>query len=174
MTLWHVSENPKIGLFEPRFPPSPNTGVDYPVVWAVDDFHLVNYLLPRECPRVTYYATPSSSEAECAVLFTQENVSQVVAIEETWRERAQHTPLWLYEFPEEDFYCVDKTAGYYVSRFPVKSIARHYVANGLDELLRRPIELRVVSNLWPLVNAVVDSSLAFSCIRMRNAIPVAD
>ncbi len=31
------------------------------MVWAVDRFHLHNYLLPRDCPRVTYYTAPTSA-----------------------------------------------------------------------------------------------------------------
>lgn len=52
--LFHVSEDSGIEVFEPR-PAAlfPNLG---PVVWAVAESHLVNYLLPRECPRVTFCA----------------------------------------------------------------------------------------------------------------------
>jgi hypothetical protein len=41
----------------------------------------------------------------------------------------------------------------------------------LGELLACDIELRVMPSLWPLCDAVVASSLRFSCIRMRNALP---
>jgi hypothetical protein len=46
--LFHISEEPGIELFEPRV--SEGRG---PVVWAIDADRLRNYLLPRECPRVT-------------------------------------------------------------------------------------------------------------------------
>jgi hypothetical protein len=39
------------------------------------------------------------------------------------------------------------------------------------ELLRRGVELRFVPSLWPLHDAVAASSLRFSIIRMRNALP---
>jgi uncharacterized protein DUF6886 len=42
-------------------------------------------------------------------------------------------------------------------------------------LLRLPeeagIQLRVLANLWPFWNAVVESTLGFSGIRLRNAAP---
>jgi hypothetical protein len=38
-------------------------------------------------------------------------------------------------------------------------------------LLGRGVELRFVPNLWPLRDAVVSSTLRFSLIRMRNALP---
>jgi hypothetical protein len=41
----------------------------------------------------------------------------------------------------------------------------------LAELLRRGVELRFVPNLWSLRDAVVSSTLQFSLIRMRNALP---
>ena len=48
MTVYHVSEEPGIELFEPR--PIDASGDSF--VWAIDDEHLRNYLVPRECPRV--------------------------------------------------------------------------------------------------------------------------
>jgi hypothetical protein len=41
----------------------------------------------------------------------------------------------------------------------------------VSELRHRGVELRVLSDLWPLRDAVVASSLQFSIIRMRNALP---
>ena len=41
----------------------------------------------------------------------------------------------------------------------------------IGELLGREVELRFVPSLWPLRDAVVASSLEFSLIRMRNALP---
>ena len=46
MTVYHVSEEPGIELFEPR--PIDASGDSF--VWAIDDEHLRNYLVPRECP----------------------------------------------------------------------------------------------------------------------------
>jgi hypothetical protein len=39
----------------------------------------------------------------------------------------------------------------------------------ISALATRGADLRVVDNLWPLRDAVVESSLQFSIIRMRNA-----
>ena len=52
--LFHVSERPGIARFEPRLPPTANAAVRTPVVWVVDEAHLPNYLVPRECPRVAF------------------------------------------------------------------------------------------------------------------------
>lgn len=58
--LFHVSEQPDIQLFEPRWSEQANRNV----VWAIDADHLRNYLVPRECPRVTYYAGPQTASAD--------------------------------------------------------------------------------------------------------------
>jgi hypothetical protein len=50
--LFHVSEERGIERFAPRS----SAGGMGPVVWAIDKHRLRNYLLPRECPRVTCYA----------------------------------------------------------------------------------------------------------------------
>jgi hypothetical protein len=52
--LFHVSEQANIGRFDPR----PSEFASVPVVWAIDDARLRNYLVPRDCPRVTFYAGP--------------------------------------------------------------------------------------------------------------------
>lgn len=44
-----------------RFEPRASGLVRNPVVWAIDAAHLCNYLVPRECPRVTYYAGRASA-----------------------------------------------------------------------------------------------------------------
>jgi hypothetical protein len=58
--LFHVSEEADIDRFEPR----PSHNADGPVVWAVDADRLRSYLLPRQCPRVTYYAGPQTTAAD--------------------------------------------------------------------------------------------------------------
>ena len=50
--LFHVSEDPAIEDFHPR--PSSVAPEVGPIVWAVAESHLPNYLLPRDCPRVTF------------------------------------------------------------------------------------------------------------------------
>jgi hypothetical protein len=57
--LFHISEEPGITCFEPR--PVKDGGPA--VVWAVHVDRLRNYLLPRECPRVTFFAGGQTSAA---------------------------------------------------------------------------------------------------------------
>ena len=44
----------------------------------------------------------------------------------------------------------------------------------IAELAKRGVELRTMPSLWPLRDAVVASTLAYSIIRMRNAQPRLD
>ena len=103
--LYHFSEEADIISFEPRFA-SPELGE---VVWAISEAGMYTYLLPRDCPRVTFRADDNTS------------------IE-----------------PIDDL---------------------------LQALTDFGVELRIMPSLWPLYDAVVDSTLAFSIIRMRQSLP---
>jgi hypothetical protein len=168
-TLYHVSEVRGIERFEPRMPPTENSAVQLPVVWAVARTHLANYLLPRECPRVAFRSAPDASAEDLNRFLGAGCSEHVVAIESRWFEHATNCPLWLYEFAPETFICADATAGYFVSSAAVVPVSSRCVRNPLAELLRSDAELRVVPSLLELASAVASSTLAFSCIRMRNA-----
>jgi hypothetical protein len=45
------------------------------------------------------------------------------------------------------------------------------IKDALAELLKSGVKLRFVPRLWDLRNAIAPSSLQFSFIRMRNALP---
>lgn len=165
MKLFHLSEEAVIGRFVPRAA----AGAAEPVVWAIDADRLRNYLVPRECPRVTYYAGSNTTNAD-AELFLGSRTA-VIAIEQEWLERVRSCRLYCYRLPTETFRCVDECAGYFVSRVPVVPTNVEIIADPIGELERRGVELRIVPSLWPLRDAVVGSSLQFSVIRMRNARP---
>jgi len=163
--LFHISEEPGIERFEPR--PSELTAA--PVVWAIDAERLRNYLVPRECPRVTFYAGAQTTTAD-RERFLGASVA-VVAVEQEWLPRVHRSRLYCYHLPPQTFECIDECAGYFVSRESVLPARVEVLEDSVSELRRRDTELRVVRNLWPLRDAVVTSSLQFSIIRMRNAQP---
>lgn len=164
MRLFHVSEEPGITEFVPR--PGPD---DTPVVWAICEARLHNYLLPRDCPRVTFTASPATTQADKELLLG--GAQAVVAIEARWFARCLTTTLYLYEFDPAPFRETDEVAGYYQSTIRVRPLAVHTIAHGLGTLLEKGVELRILPTLWHLREAVLDSSLAYSIIRMRNAAP---
>ena len=170
--LFHVSDRPDITLFEPR-PPDPVNPLNLgrPVVWAIAERLLHNYLLPRDCPRVTFYARPDSDPADVARFFGHTAARYVVAVESGWLEAIRDTVLYLYELPNVDFEMVDEGAGYFVSSHAITPLSVRRVDDLPGELVGRDVELRFTPSLWPLYDAVAASTLQFSIIRMRNARP---
>lgn len=170
--LYHVSDQSNIALFEPR---TGGQGFEHEaVVWAIDEAHMPNYLLPRDCPRVTFFANENSDPADVERLLGGTSAKRVIAIESIWLPRIREEPLYRYEFDMQGFASVDGIAGYYVSREAVTPVAETEIADALDELLTHDVELRVMSSLWKLREAVIHSTLGFSLIRMRNAQPPAE
>lgn len=165
LELFHISEDPNLTHFEPR---AANKGSEL-LVWAIGDRLLHNYLLPRDCPRVTFYAGDSSTPEDIEKLMGQTSANFVVAIETAWFQRVVTTKLYKYTFDTNTFELSDKTAGYYVSRIAVKPKSVTMIKHPLEEMLKRNVELRVMPSLKKLQEVIISSSLEFSCIRMRNA-----
>jgi len=162
--LFHVSDRTGIAYFEPL----PDRRGEARV-WAIAESHLVNYLLPRDCPRVTYHRRPDSSDADVQQYL--EGSDHVVAIEEAWFERARDSRLTLYEMPEHQFRSHDPIAGYYTSCEPVTPVAERTISQPLQLISIRGSELRVLPCLWQLREEIASSTLGFSIIRFRNAQP---
>jgi hypothetical protein len=102
MVVFHVSEEPNIEVFEPRCAEAMGESV----VWAIDDAHLRNYLVPRECPRVTYAAGPRTTLADRERFLGSS--AAVVAIETGWFERVQTCRLQCYHLPGDTFELADQ------------------------------------------------------------------
>jgi uncharacterized protein DUF6886 len=163
--LFHVSEESGITRFDPR----PSSIAGEAVVWAIDADRLRNYLLPRDCPRVTFSAGRDTTVGDRAQFL--KDSSAVIAIEEAWLARVQTCRLYCYHLPADTFECLDECAGYHISRVAVRPVFVDVINDALGELLNRGVEFRTMPNLWPLRDAVVASTLQFSMIRMRNALP---
>jgi Family of unknown function (DUF6886) len=172
--IWHAMMNPKPMVFHvseesgvERFEPRPSQYTIEPVVWAIDAERLRNYLLPRDCPRVTCYAGRQTTSADRERFLSSS--AAVVAIEPGWWERVRTCRLYCYSLPPQTFECLDECAGYFVSRVSVQLTFVEVIDDAIAALVRRRVELRVLPSLWPLRDAVIESSLQFSIIRMRNA-----
>lgn len=163
--LYHLSEEPDIAHFDPR----PAEGLSYPVVWAITRAKLRNYLFPRDCPRVTYFAGPKTTREDVERFLGPSPA--VAAFEAAWLDRVRSTTLYCYHLPEATFTCVDECAGYFHSRESVTPERVEVFDNLLSKLVSEGVEVRILPTLWPLRDAVVASTLSFSIIRMRNAKP---
>jgi hypothetical protein len=169
--LYHVSEEDGIAVFEPRLPPSTDSGVQGQVVWAIDEEYLPNYLLPRDCPRVTFGVSGHSTSEDRGAYFGGSVGRRVVAIESAWLQKIRMCRLFVYEMPRQDFQLADRSAGYWAARKPVVPIGVTEVLDCVAEIQKRGVEIRICDELWPLHDAVVCSTLDYSIIRMRNARP---
>lgn len=167
--LYHVSETPEIARFEPRSPPSMDAGVSGDAVWAVAESHLVNYLTPRDCPRIAYRAGPGTSAEDRARFLLGAEV--VVAIEAAWLDRLRAARLFVYEMPPASFEEALPEAGYWISRVGVTPLGCETRTDLVAALLAAGAEVRLLQAFWPLAEAVADSTLEFSILRRRNARP---
>lgn len=169
--LFHISDQPDIMEFVPRPAPSSNNPIEGLMVWAVDASHLPNYLLPRDCPRVCFAATPGSSLTDVERLIGPTTAQRVIVVESSWLHRIRTERLFLYELPPTVFTLLDASAGYYIARQVVTPISVRSVTDLLGALIDLQVEVRITPSLWPLCDAVTTSTLEFSCIRMHHAQP---
>ena len=95
----------------------------------------------------------------------------MVAIESAWWPRVRDAALWVYELPTGPFALHDAAAGYYVATEAVIPCERVSVTDVPSALLERGYELRIMPSLWALRASVIASTMAFSVIRWRNALP---
>ncbi len=165
--LYHFSEEPGIHRFEPRH----SDLVGDRVVWSIDREHEHLYMLPRDCPRVTFCAGPQTTDADHERFLGLGSATKIVAIESAWLPAVRATPLYRYELPAASFELEDECAGYWVSRAVVEPMRVDVVDDLLAGLAESGAEVRIVPSLWPLYEAVVASTLQFSIIRWRNAAP---
>jgi ribosomal-protein-alanine N-acetyltransferase len=124
-------------------------------VWAIDEAHLAHYLVPRDCPRV---CRPGPD-------------GPVVHIEAGWAHRLDDVPLHVHRLAPEGFAVLDAGAGYWTKAGPAAVASVETIPDCRAALAARGAELRVVDDLWPLVDEVVAAGGEFSCIRMREARP---
>lgn len=167
-SLYHFSEEADIASFSPRAIAS---RPELPAaVWAIDDEHAPLYWLPRDCPRVAFWALPTSTPGDTARFLGQTAARMVIAIEAGWLDRVRRTRLFAYHLPGESFSAIEGP-GYHISRVAVTPRRVEPVGDLLARIAARGVELRLTPSLWPLYRALLPATLHYSMIRMRNARP---
>ncbi len=170
--LLHFSEEAGIETFVPR----PNKSYPHlePAVWAIDQEHAAHYYFPRDCPRVIYWKSETSTDEDMDLFFRCSAVDKIMVIENRWLRRLQETRLYVYEFDPEGFKRFEeaKTAGYYISHREVKPVRVAVMDDLLGCILAQGIELRFTPSLGTVRNAVIHSTLDFSIIRYANAVHI--
>lgn len=157
--LWHFSEDPSLGRFAPR------DGK----VWAIDGPHSWLYWFPRDCPRACFWAVEQTTEDDVERWLDRDRTRRIAVIETGWLERVRDIRLYAYRMPPEPFDLVEDDR-FYIASTPVEAIERVEVGDLLARHAAAGIELRVAPSLYPLWDSVIETSLQFSGIRLRNAV----
>lgn len=156
--LWHFSEDPSLGHFVPR------DGK----VWAIDEPHRWLYWFPRDCPRACFWGVERTTDEDVERWLDDDHGRRVAVIEAGWLERLRAAELYAYRMPREAFDVVEDDR-FYIASTPVDAIERVEVGDLLDRHAEAGVELRIAPSLYPLWDKVVESSLDYSGIRLRNA-----
>ena len=162
--LWHVSEDPAITRFEPHL--RPEHAAEEPLVWAIDTRHLPLYWFPRDCPRTSFWASTETAEEDVERFLDGDRSRRVHTIEAVWLDRMRAARVFAYRVPEETFEPWDR---FWVSRRPVEPLELVELGDLLALHAGAGIELRISPELLLLWDKVVNSTLDFSGIRLRNA-----
>ncbi|WP_410667126.1 DUF6886 family protein [Amycolatopsis sp. cmx-4-68] len=165
----HFSEDPTITRFAPHVAATARQPEAY--VWAVDAARAPDYWFPRQCPRAMAWVTEATSPADRALLGAGGD-SRVHTIEYRWLEAMRTVRLFAYRFAASAFEPFGEHAHAMVATRPVSPLGPPEPVGDLLALHESAgIQLRLLPNLWEFVDAVADSSLGFSGIRLRNAWP---
>jgi hypothetical protein len=165
--LLHFSEDPHIKVFRPHVPAS--SPDNPPMVWAVDEEHAPGFWFPRQAPRACCWrASKPLTETGRSLLGTG---LRMHAIESGWLDRMRACRMYVYRFDPASFGVHNASAGYFSTKETIKPLSVEPAGDLLVLHASANIELRVVPNLWPVIDAITASGLEFSIIRKMNALP---
>jgi hypothetical protein len=168
-TLLHFSENPDIRVFAPHIPAS--SPENPPMVWAVDEAHAPGFWFPRNAPRATCWSIGNPLTDIGRTLIGTGASGRMHAIELDWLERMRACKMYVYRFDAAPFRIYDVPAGYFCTEETIAPLSVEPIGDLLDLHAKAGIEVRLVPNLWPVIDAIVESGLEFSIIRKMNAKP---
>jgi hypothetical protein len=167
----HFSEDPEIEVFVPHV--AATSRRDSPYVWAVDGDRAPAYWFPRQCPRVMAWVTDRTAAEDAERIVGPGGGQRVHAIEYCWLDRMRTVRLFAYRLPAADFAPIGGPEPHaHVSTRAVRPLGPPEPVGDLLALHEAAgIQLRILPRLDGLWAAVVASTLEFSGIRLRNAVP---
>ena len=163
--LWHVSEDPTIDVFHPRR--NELHALDEPLVWAVDTRYAWLYWFPRDCPRACFDAKEDTTDEDVERWLDGDRSRRVAVIETGWLERFRSVRVYAYRLPTETFERWDK---FFISRATVAPVELVELGDLPERHADAGNELRIAPSLYPLWDKVIETTLDFSGIRLRNAV----
>jgi len=166
----HFSEDPTITRFVPHV--AATSQQSEPYVWAVDADRCPGYWFPRDCPRAMAWTVPDTTAADRDRIIGAGCGDRVHAIEYRWLDALRTTRLYAYRLPARPFRPIGNPPHALVATVPVVPLGPAQPVGDLLALHEEAgIQLRVMHNLWPFWDSVLQSTLGFSGIRLRNALP---
>jgi hypothetical protein len=163
----HFSEDPTIEVFRPHVVATAQHKPPY--VWAVGHDRAPEYWFPRECPRAMAWAGPQSTPSDIARIIGPGSSPRVHAVEYGWLEAMRTVELYAYRLPAASFVEHDAAVVATIEVVPLGPPER--VGNLFTLHAEVGIQLRVLPNLHAFWAEVVASTLEYSGIRLRNALP---
>ena len=167
--LLHFSEDPNIEVFRPHVPAS--SPDNPPMVWTVDAEHAPGFWFPRQAPRACCWSIGKPLSAIGRSLLGMGAGTRMHAVESVWLERMRACRMYVYRFDAAPFALYNADAGYYATKETVAPLSVEPAGDLLALHAAANVELRIVPNLWPVIDAIVASGLEFSIIRKANALP---
>lgn len=170
MALYHFSEDPSIELFRPHVAKT-SAIQDEALVWAIDDWHAPMYFVPRDCPRVCFWAGPNTTPEDRNRWLQLPEPRFMMVVETNWIERIRSARVYRYTMPEVSFAPVGNARGTYISRETMAPLRVDPVGDLLAAIAGADVQLRDLARiglLWKQVH--LDSTLAHSGIRLLNAL----
>jgi hypothetical protein len=163
--LWHVSEDPSIEVFQPHR--NELHALDEALVWAVDTHYQWLYRFPRDCPRACFEANDDTTDEDLERWLDGDRERRVAVIETGWLERLRNAKVYAYRLPAGTFEPWDK---FFVSRETVVPLELVELGDLLARHADAGNELRIAPALYPLWDKVIETTLDFGGIRLRNAV----
>jgi hypothetical protein len=163
----HFSEDPSIEVFRPHVAATARQTAAY--VWAVGYDRAPDYWFPRQCPRAMAWVGPGTSPQDRGRIIGDGCGTRVHAVEYGWLDAMRKVELYAYRLPADVFVEHDAAV---VATSEVRPLGRPERVGDLFELhAEAGIQLRVLPTLHEFWDAVIASTLEFSGIRLRNAVP---
>ena len=165
-TVYHYSEDGSIKRFTPHVPPTNPSHP--PAVWTLDADHSPLYWFPRNCPRISVWATTAAQQEVLSATFHTES-SRICAAECHWLPAVREAHIYRYSFDAAAFAPWSEADGQYISG----DVVYPESVDLLDDLLalhaEAEVELRFTKRLGRLMDQMLASGLPFSFVRVRDA-----
>lgn len=165
-TVHHYSDDGGITRFAPHVP---LTNPSHPpAVWAMDPEHGPLYWFPRDCPRISVWAT-NPVEQELLSSSFDTDATRICAAESGWAAKIRSALVYRYAFDGAQFAPWADADGQYISFDTVLPVRVDALDNLLELHAEAEVELRLTPTLGTLMDRMLASGLPFSFVRIRNA-----